>query len=1042
MGDSSLSTAFEAKITGIGFALATRQEICKASISDCPISHASQLNNPFLGLPLETGKCESCGTGEPGQCEGHFGFIELPTPIYHPDHVGELKRMLSVLCLKCLKMKNRKSQVRNIGVMERVLATCCEETSQITINEAKTTDGACYLELKVPSKSCPPGFWNFLDKYGFRYGYTHTRPLLASETPRKCFERAAEKCHVDNLSSIVGSCAWGKHVSVGTGAPFEIFWDTRKAELSPEKEIDVYNFLHLVNSSYKPEDLATSCLGGEVEDLEDEFMGFDLSPERESGVDKPTFEDGVEFGVNGDDNDGFAKEAAKESENSWSAWGKKADEAPSSAAWGKKAEESPSSTAWGTNADEAPSSIAWGKKAEESPSSTAWGKKADEAPSSTGWGKKADEAPSGTAWGIKADEAPSSTAWGKKTDAASITTSWGKKTEEAPSSTAWGKKSDEAPSSTAWGKKTEEAPSSAAWGKKGDEVPSSTAWGKKADEAPITTAWGKKGDEAPITTAWGKKADEAPITTAWGKTAEEAPITAAWGKKADEAPTSAAWGKRADEAPASAAWDKKAEEVPSSAAWGKKVDSEQNDWGKNAKKSSGTGEAPNTSAWGNKTDSDGGGWSKKDETNKWGDRSSSREPRGSSDWAAPSVGKDWDEKEKTWGTTSNEKDWDKTNEQKSWENASTAKPDNQSSWGRDAAQTENDSSKATGWDTLASGGDSASKWGTKVAAQETHSKPSNTWGSSNDADKFDSQSPSAQEKYSPVGNWGSTQKQTNDSGWGSSQKQPNDSGWGSSQKQSNDTSSEKDAWAQRGRGRGWGRGRGRGGRSREGSQGRGPSDGGDWKNRRPRPVDDPNGPALLTVTRQRLDLFTVEEQDILTEIESIMKNVRRVMNPTGYNDGDPISADDQTFIIDNVFNYHPDKAGKTGAGIDYIMVSRHGEFQDSRCFYAVSVNGGKEDFSYRKCLENFIREKYPDKAEAFIPKYFRRQQPRPGWNRDRGGGRGEAGTPSWNRESSTPGPDEAGTPAWNKDEAGTPAWNKDQVATPATDEPETQTPAA
>lgn len=39
---------------------------------------------------------------------GHFGYIELPIPIYHPDHVSELKRMLSLLCLKCLKLKNRK----------------------------------------------------------------------------------------------------------------------------------------------------------------------------------------------------------------------------------------------------------------------------------------------------------------------------------------------------------------------------------------------------------------------------------------------------------------------------------------------------------------------------------------------------------------------------------------------------------------------------------------------------------------------------------------------------------------------------------------------------------------------------------------------------------------------------------------------------------------------------------------------------------------------------------------------------------------------
>lgn len=52
--------------------------------------------------------------------------------------------------------------------------------------------------------------------------------MFIFQTPRKCFERAAEKCHADNLSNIVASCAWGKHVSVGTGSPFEILWDTRK----------------------------------------------------------------------------------------------------------------------------------------------------------------------------------------------------------------------------------------------------------------------------------------------------------------------------------------------------------------------------------------------------------------------------------------------------------------------------------------------------------------------------------------------------------------------------------------------------------------------------------------------------------------------------------------------------------------------------------------------------------------------------------------------------------------------------------------------
>lgn len=49
------SNLMEGKVVGIRFSMATCQEISTASISDFQISHASQLGNPFLGLPLEFG---------------------------------------------------------------------------------------------------------------------------------------------------------------------------------------------------------------------------------------------------------------------------------------------------------------------------------------------------------------------------------------------------------------------------------------------------------------------------------------------------------------------------------------------------------------------------------------------------------------------------------------------------------------------------------------------------------------------------------------------------------------------------------------------------------------------------------------------------------------------------------------------------------------------------------------------------------------------------------------------------------------------------
>ncbi|GJY59926.1 DNA-directed RNA polymerase V subunit 1 [Tanacetum coccineum] len=56
-----------------------------------------------------------------------------------------------------------------------------DDDAQVTVNEAKTVDGACYLELKVPSRSRRDGCWDFLDRYGYHYGDGISRPLLPSE---------------------------------------------------------------------------------------------------------------------------------------------------------------------------------------------------------------------------------------------------------------------------------------------------------------------------------------------------------------------------------------------------------------------------------------------------------------------------------------------------------------------------------------------------------------------------------------------------------------------------------------------------------------------------------------------------------------------------------------------------------------------------------------------------------------------------------------------------------------------------------------------
>lgn len=64
-----------------------------------------------------------------------------------------------------------------------------------------------------------------------------------------------------------------------------------------------------------------------------------------------------------------------------------------------------------------------------------------------------------------------------------------------------------------------------------------------------------------------------------------------------------------------------------------------------------------------------------------------------------------------------------------------------------------------------------------------------------------------------------------------------------------------------------------------------------------------------------------------------------------------------------------------------LQVNKHSSFQESRCFYVVSTDGRKEDFSYRKCLENLIKSKFSDIADDFNGKYFRKPRSVGNWER-------------------------------------------------------------
>ncbi|KAL7239152.1 hypothetical protein ACSBR2_005116 [Camellia fascicularis] len=711
-------------------------------------------------------------------------------------------------------------------------------------------------------------------------------------TPRKCFERAAEKCHVDSLSSIVASCSWGKQVAVGTGSRFDVLWDTREVGMNQQDGIDVYNFLHLVRSSSKEAETNSACLGAEIDyiELDSEMVDWDLSPEHSSG--KPVFEDSSDFPDDLDNNQVV--------DGGW----------PSESKWEKVSSENTKSSGkeWDVGKTDN-----WGSGPTVS--------------KPTGWSN----------WGAETVQSE---------DVEQITQS---KTSVAGGS-----------SSTEESKGHEnESPANIWSSNKNNESNGSKGWAveKKQNLGEDTTSkangWGSSRG------GWGGNAvqtNDVPSSTVQ-KTETRSKASLTWGSS-----NSDALGKEFQSPPG------KKKELPFNSWKSSQIDDSGKGWGVDRETSS---KPSGWSTWGTNTvEIDEVPKIKAQET-EWAAPSKT-----SLDWGSPS-GKQKESPFKSWKCSQNDdrhdvKEWGVEKKQNLGAEKTISKASGWSSqnddcssgkeWVLDKKQNLGAEKEASGW----------SGWGANTAQTEdklstrsqeaeqlSQSKTSVAWGSGDEGPgTVELQSQRGQQKESAGNVWSPSQNGTNEL----SNQSTSINGWDSANS-GGSNASEKVQWGQARR-----------------FPAKREQNTGEWRNK---------ASANFTATRQRLDMFTSEEQDILLDVEPIMQSIRRIMHQTGYNDGDPLSAEDQSYVLDNVFGHHPDKAAKMGAGIDYVMVCKHSSFQESRCFYIVSTDGNKVDFSYRKCLENFIKGKYPDKAEAFNGKYFKKPQPRPasgsgpGWKRER-----------------------------------------------------------
>ena len=93
------------------------------------------LMDPRLGVVDPGIRCRTCG-GSVGECQGHFGYLELTKPIVHVHYAKILLSLLKMFCRKCSrilveekeleKLKERKIPIKEIVKMMKKKCPYCK----------------------------------------------------------------------------------------------------------------------------------------------------------------------------------------------------------------------------------------------------------------------------------------------------------------------------------------------------------------------------------------------------------------------------------------------------------------------------------------------------------------------------------------------------------------------------------------------------------------------------------------------------------------------------------------------------------------------------------------------------------------------------------------------------------------------------------------------------------------------------------------------------------------------------------------------------
>jgi DNA-directed RNA polymerase II subunit RPB1 len=116
------------KAKSIQFGILTEEDILRLSVCEVTstliydkefnIPARDGINDPRMGVSMRGLLCQTCN-GEIKECPGHFGHIKLAEPVFHPEFLKTIIKILKCVCFKCysllvpLEKKKSLMQIKN-----------------------------------------------------------------------------------------------------------------------------------------------------------------------------------------------------------------------------------------------------------------------------------------------------------------------------------------------------------------------------------------------------------------------------------------------------------------------------------------------------------------------------------------------------------------------------------------------------------------------------------------------------------------------------------------------------------------------------------------------------------------------------------------------------------------------------------------------------------------------------------------------------------------------------------------------------------------